>query len=324
MSSRLRALRRLAPAQYVSLLRWAFASAVLACILAGAIRRVVASVVAHDVVRCDRELRAVTEPAGWRAWPEPPELAGYRVEGEAWPCVGHGLLCGLKGAQLRDDGVCPEAGVPLERWFDPRGIYGSVRDVHVHASGGTFVVSAFSSDHARPPTPEAEVFVGAFQPAIGVVHRELTSMRGMISAILLALGLAGVLAAGIDGWRRMARASTYADPVRFRPARRDVSNAIALDDDSLPAIRAGGEQHPGHRPPGSVLVRVVEVTDGNYREPPSAKIAEVVEGDAAAQVRKALVRGRANLRRAFAGGLLLLAATLLVEVCVAVSEFRLD
>jgi len=308
-----------APSPARLLLRWVLAWAVLASVLVVALRWVVV----HDVVTCSKVLRSVPEPAGWRDWPELRDLGGYRVDGSSGPCVGHGQLCGVMGAQLRDDQVCPDAGVWLDTWFGGRGIYASPRDVQVHASGGTFVVSALSVDYGGEPS-EPQVFLGAFQPLKEAKRAAFSTQHGMFSAILLALALAGGLAAGLDAWRRVRRATAYLDRARFRPGTRDASGALVLSDGSLPPFLPGTEEHPAEGRPGPVLVRVIEVTDGTYREAPSAHVAEVVDGDAPTLARMAVARARRNLRRAFHGGVALLVVMLLVQAYVVVRDFHLE
>jgi hypothetical protein len=310
----------MAPSPARLLLRWAVAWAVLASVLVVALRWVVV----NDVVTCSKELRSAPEPAGWRAWPELPELGGYRVEGESGPCVGHGQLCGVMGAELRDDRVCPGAGVWLDTWFGGRGIYASPRDVHLHASGGTFVVSALGVDYGGPPDSKEQVFLGAFQPVKEARHPAFSTQHGMLSAILLAVALAGGLAAGLDAWRRAARATAYLDRARFRPGTRDASGALVLSDGSLPPILPGTDEHPADGRPGPVLVRVMEVRGGSYRQAPSAHVAEVVDGDAPTLARTAVARARTNLRRAFTGGVALLLTMLLVQAYVVVRDFHLE
>jgi hypothetical protein len=73
-----------------------------------------------------------------------------------------------------------------------------------------------------------------------------------------------------------------------------------------------------------VLVRVMEVRGGSYRQAPSAHVAEVVDGDAPTLARTAVARARTNLRRAFTGGVALLLTMLLVQAYVVVRDFHLE
>lgn len=276
-----------------------------------------ASIASTDGVVCSGELRALPEPGGWLAWPIVDSLGGYRIGGERGMCVGHGIQCATKDAELTSDGVCPREGLSLRSWFDENGIYASPSDIRLRASGGAFAVSALKGKEER--------YLGAFRPITGARHPAFKHVGGLFCSLLLTVGLAGMLAAGIDARRRIAKATAFGDPTRFKPASRDAANAIVFEDGSLPPIASGSEGNPSTGAlPGPVLVRVAGVKEGSYRRSPSTSAVEVLEGDAAALAGAAVARGKSNLTIALEGAFFTLVIAVLVQACTALSDFHFD
>lgn len=146
------------------LLGIALGCGIMGCILAA----LLSSIVASDVVRCRSELRALPEPAGWRGFPILDNLGGYHVAGERGPCVGHGIQCGMRNAELRFEGVCPREGLSLRSWFDENGIYASASDIRLRASEGTFVASSLRGKEER--------YIGAFRPVTEVLEGDAATL----------------------------------------------------------------------------------------------------------------------------------------------------
>ena len=70
--------------------------------------------------RCPLSMDEAAEPAGWRAWPLLPGLAGYEVR-DLDPYLDLGITSwrphALGDARLFGNGVCAERGLSLKSWF---------------------------------------------------------------------------------------------------------------------------------------------------------------------------------------------------------------
>jgi hypothetical protein len=273
-------------------------------------------VAAREMVVCDTKLEHVPTPADWKDQPVLSGLGGFEVKGGRAPCVGHGLQCGVEDAHLAREGVCPSESFSLRSWFDEQGIYGNPSQVHLRRLGSTYVVTAMDYPGSQ------ERLLGAFREVGGLRHPAFLGSTGEASALLLALALGLIAVALVGAEHETKRLAEYADRSRYLPGALNGANAVVLDEGGPPlpivATRRRGSLS------GRVLVRLSHVTEGGYREAPSARVVEVVEGDLASLTHASIARSSRRLRMALRGGILCFALVFLAQACTAIGNVSLD
>lgn len=184
---------------------WATANAALGVLLTVMLGHLFAC----DLVLCNATLHTVPEPKGWSEWPILHDLGGYAIKGR-WGIPTYQLY--FHDTELRDSGLCPRGGVSLDAWFKEGPLTRGPQDVQLRAKDGTFIASATSKAEGSPGEP---TFIVAFRRS---AEKELAFAlpEDRTIAVLLGIGLLGLLVAGGLARRALATAAAYRDPTRYR------------------------------------------------------------------------------------------------------------
>ena len=141
---------------------------VFALVLAAGLPFVISHALAAS--HCRLSLDEAAEPAGWRAWPLLPGLAGFQVR-DLDPYVDLGMTSwrphGLRDARLFGNGVCAERGLSLTSWFQsPIGAayVRSERELTLRRAATSELVVVAGQMEAGSTDPGPLTFVAAFVP----------------------------------------------------------------------------------------------------------------------------------------------------------------
>jgi hypothetical protein len=258
---------------------------------------------ACDLVFCNATLHTVPEPKGWSEWPILHDLGGYAIKGR-WGIPTYQLY--FHDTELRDSGLCPRGGVSLDAWFKEGPLTRGPQDVQLRAKDGTFIASAASKAEGSPGEP---TFIVSFRRS---AEKELAFAlpEDRTLAVLLGIGLLGLLVTGGLARRALATAAAYRDPTRYREGSRR-NDGVVVFDDGLPSLGGAPDMGGGS---GRVLVRVTGTESGTYRIASSTRAAKVLRGGRDTLSSAARARGRRALRGGFAVALLVLLGTALVHM----------
>jgi hypothetical protein len=254
--------------------RFVFAYALLLAVLAAGVCIVV--LVPHDAASCDEALVQETVPPSWPRTVAYPGMAGFRlVRGEP---PDEAL------AFVVEDGVCPGEGARLDA-PTPAGVspYGlRIRREHdwdvfiltrVEADALPIVETMASASGAGGAWAETPLLAFRPQPRMpfAIPLEKVLMLEGLDVAAAVAIGW------GIARARRRLRLSQeLLDPDMFAEATCKQDGTLWIGGS---ALVVWGVAPPRATRVGRVVVRVARESDGDYRTPPTAHVADVFRGD---------------------------------------------
>jgi hypothetical protein len=245
-------------------MRWLAPALVALALLVAAFGTVLGAV----LVPCHGELRALPEPASWRAWPVVPD-GGYVVDGK----LAHPRRPFYAEIHASAPDVCTDGILSLDQWLigrdanDLSAMYHRPNQLSLRSDpggSGVFVVAG-KGDGATEST-----FVAAFRRDDS--RWAYVSRRSQLLLVAVAVAIAALLGAAIRAFRSLWLERLVADRNRVREGVRDAAGNIRLVDSGAIVSPAP----PG--PPGPVLVRVGACAPGTYRKPPTARAMQIWSG----------------------------------------------